>query len=240
MHAAHASGEYPYRRAGAVIVAATIVWGAGVSPVSRVYITPRAVDRLAMLQRGRRAWVAGQFVTAAGTAAVPIGFAGFAEALPAGPPKKLATAAAAALLAGAPLFVADLADRASDLERFAYRRGPAWRFIGYCTLHVVALASLGTALLTMPGSSGAAREVPASGAAREVPPSGVPTQSTPAPGERARRWIGLTTLLSAPAFAAILVAKKDIPPFVFYLMEQAVGFYLCFHREPEATRAAPL
>lgn len=229
MNTDHATRQrHPYRQAGAVIVAATIVWGAGVSPVSRVYTTPRAADRLAMLQRGRRAWVAGQFVTAAGTAAVPVGFAGFAEALPAGPPKKLATAAAAALLAGAPLFIADLADRASDLERFAYRRGPAWRFMGYCILHLVALASLGTALLTMPAPSVAA----VSGSARDVPASSLSAQSTPAPGDRARRWIGLTTLLSAPAFAAILVAKKDIPPFVFYVMEQAVGIYLCFHREP--------
>jgi hypothetical protein len=180
-----------------------------------------------MLQRARRAWVAGQFVTAVGTAAVPVGFAGFAEALPDGPPKKLATAAAAALLAGAPLFIADLADRASDLERFAYRRGPAWRFMGYCTLHLVALASLGTALLTMPAPSGTEPS-----AARGVPPSGVPAPSTPATGDRARRWIGTATLLSVPAFAAILVAKKDIPPFVFYVMEQAVGIYLCFHPEP--------
>lgn len=228
MKAAHSTQEYPYRRAGAVIVAATIVWGAGVSPVSRVYTTPRAADRLAMLQRGRRAWVAGQFVTAAGTAAVPIGFAGFAEALPAGPPKKLATAAAAALLAGAPLFVADLADRASDLERFAYRRGPVWPFISYCVLHLVALASLGTALLNMPAPSD-----PVTGdRARDLPASSLSAHSAPTPGDRARRWIGATTLLSAPAFAAILAAKKDIPPFVFYLMEQAVGFYLCFHREP--------
>lgn len=232
MKAAHSTRAYPYRRAGAVIVAATIVWGAGVSPVSRVYTTPRAADRLAMLRRGRRAWVAGQFVTAAGTAAVPIGFAGFAEALPAGPPKKLATAAAAALLAGAPLFVADLADRASDLERFAYRRGPVWPFISYCVLHLVALASLGTALLNMPAPSDPVTGDPVTGdRARGVPASSLSAQSTPAPGDRARRWIGLTTLLSAPAFAAILVAKKDIPPFVFYVMEQAVGFYLCFHRE---------
>ena len=225
----HPARRYPYRRAGAVIAAATIVWGIGVSPVSRVYTTPRAADRLALLQRGRRAWVAGQFVTAAGTAAVPLGFAGFAEALPAGPPKKLATAAAGALLAGAPLFIADLADRASDLERFAYRRGPRWRFPAYCLLHLVALASLGTALLTMPAPTDPARGVPA---------SSLSTQSTPTSGDRARRWVGATTLLSAPAFGLILAAKKDIPPFVFYVMEQAVGIYLCFHREPEATRTA--
>ncbi|WP_458111739.1 hypothetical protein M1D88_15920 [Arthrobacter sp. R1-13] len=184
-----------------------------------MYTTPRAADRLALLQRGRRGWVAGQFLTAAGTATVPVGFARFAQALPDGPPKNLATAAAGALLVGAPLFVADLADRGSDLERFAYRRGPVWPFISYCSLHLVALASLGTALLTMPAQSD-------------------PAPSTPARGDRARRWIGLTTLLSAPAFAAILVAKKDIPPFVFYMMEQAVGFYLCFHRKPEATHTA--
>jgi hypothetical protein len=177
-----------------------------------------------MLQRSRRAWVAGQFGTAVGTAVVPLGFAGFAEALPAGPPRKLATAAAGALLAGAPLFIADLADRASDLEGFAYQRGPRWRFVGYCILHMAALASLGTALLKMPAPSS--------------PASSLSAPNTPAPSDRARRWLGAATLLSAPAFAAILAAKKDIVPFVFYVMEQAVGVYLWFHREPEATRAA--
>lgn len=193
---------HPYRRAGAVIVASTFVWGVGISPAPRVYTTLNPADRLAILQRARRAWVAGQFLTAAGTAAVPAGFAGFAGALPSGASKKLATAAAAALLAGAPLFVAAVADRASDLERFAYRRGPGWPFLSYCGLHLVALSSLGAALLKMPG----------------------------------KRWIGAGTLLSAPMFASILLAKKDIPPFVFYLVEQAAGIYLCFYREPAAGR----
>ena len=190
---------HPYRRAGAVIAASAFVWEVGVSPAPRVYTTADAAERLAILQRARRAWVAGQFLTAAGTAAVPAGFAGFAGALPPGVSKKLTTTAAAALLAGAPLFIAAVADRASDVERFAYRRGPGWPFLGYCGLHLVALSSLGAALLKMP----------------------------------AKRWIGAGVLLSAPIFASILVAKKDIPPFVFYLVEQAAGVYLCFYREPE-------
>jgi hypothetical protein len=45
--------------------------------------------------------------------------------------------------------------------------------------------------------------------------------------------------LSAPAFGAVLAVKKDIVPFVFYVMEQAVGVYLWFHRENQASRAAP-
>ncbi|TVU63926.1 hypothetical protein FQP90_07995 [Paenarthrobacter nitroguajacolicus] len=198
------SGKYPYRRAGAVIVAGTVVWFVGISPVSRVYITPDAAERLRMLQAGQRGWVVGQHLTAAGTVAVPVGFAAYASAVQGTDAshrqgKKWAVAAAAALLAGAPPFVYSLTRRASDLERFADRRGSNAPFLLYSGLHVVALAALGGSLLTLP----------------------------------AKRWIGITAAASAPVYGAILVAKKDIPPFCFYLVEGLTGAYLMTWKEPK-------
>ena len=75
------SGNHPYRRAGAVIVAGTVVWFVGISPVSRVYITPDDAERLRMLTAGQRGWIVGQHLTAVGTVAVPVGFAAFARAV---------------------------------------------------------------------------------------------------------------------------------------------------------------
>ncbi|WP_369745275.1 hypothetical protein [Paenarthrobacter sp. AMU7] len=209
------SGIHPYRRAGAVIVAGTVVWFVGISPVSRVYITPDDAERLRMLTSGRRGWIVGQHLTAVGTVAVPVGFAAFARAVPGkdavpgthsvpdtgatrGKAKKWAYAAAAALLAGAPFFVSSLARRASDLEGFAYRRGSNAPFLAYSGLHVVALAALGGSLLSLP----------------------------------TKRWIGVTASVSAPIYGAILVAKKDIPPFCFYLVEGLTGAYLMAWEEP--------
>ncbi|QSZ50375.1 hypothetical protein [Arthrobacter sp. D5-1] len=209
------SGNHPYRRAGAVIVAGTVVWFVGISPVSRVYITPDDAERLRMLTSGRRGWIVGQHLTAVGTVAVPVGFAAFARAVPGkdavpgthsvpdtgatrGKAKKWAYAAAAALLAGAPFFVSSLARRASDLEGFAYRRGSNAPFLAYSGLHVVALAALGGSLLSLP----------------------------------TKRWIGVTASVSAPIYGAILVAKKDIPPFCFYLVEGLTGAYLMAWEEP--------
>lgn len=199
------SGKYPYRRAGAVIVAGTVVWFVGISPVSRVYITPDAAERLRMLQAGQRGWIVGQHLTAAGTVAVPVGFAAYASAVPGTAAsqryaRKWAVAAAAALLAGAPPFVYSLTRRASDLERFADRRGSNAPFLLYSALHVVALAALGGSLLASP----------------------------------AKRWIGLTAAASAPLFGGILLAKKDIPPLVFYLIEGTTGAYLMTWKEPES------
>jgi hypothetical protein len=189
----------PYKRAGAVILAASCCWGVGVSFVGMVHATKDPATRLAMLQRSRGLWVAGQFLAAAGTAAVPVGFVRYAQAVRSGPSKTLASAAAAALVAGAPMFVAALAERASDLEKFAYRRGPSWPFLTYAGLHTAALAALGPGLLLSP----------------------------------LKPWTGITALASAPAFGTILAATKDIPPFVFYLVEAAVGAQLMRYEETE-------
>lgn len=188
----------PYRKAGAVIVVASCCWGVGVSFVGMVHATKDPAARLAMLQRNRGLWIAGQFLTAAGTAAVPVGFARFAQALRSGPAKTLASGAAAALVAGAPLFIVALAERASDLEKFAYRRGPSWPFLTYSGLHIGALAAVGAGILLSP----------------------------------LKPWTGITAAASAPAFGAILAGTKDIPPFVFYLVEAAVGAQLMRHEEP--------
>jgi hypothetical protein len=188
----------PYRKAGAVIVAASCCWGVGVSFVGMVHATTDPSARLAMLQRNRGLWIAGQFLAAAGTAAVPIGFVRFAQAIRSGPAKTLASGAAAALVAGAPLFVVALADRALDLEKFAYRRGPNWPFLTYSGLHIGALAAVGAGILLSP----------------------------------LKPWTGITAAASAPAFGAILARTKDIPPFVFYLVEAAVGAQLMRHEEP--------
>ncbi|HJV99318.1 MAG TPA: hypothetical protein VJ617_09520 [Arthrobacter sp.] len=170
----------------------------GISFVGMVHATKDPAARLAMLQRSRGSWIAGQFLAAAGTAAVPIGFVRFAQAIRSGPAKTLASCAAAALVAGAPLFVVALADRASDLEKFAYRRGPSWPFLTYSGLHVGALAALGAGLLLSP----------------------------------LKPWTGITAAAGAPVFGAILVGTKDIPPFVFYLVEAAVGAQLMRYEEP--------
>ncbi|MDQ5861192.1 MAG: hypothetical protein M3536_02880 [Actinomycetota bacterium] len=151
-------GSRPYRKAGAVIVAAGACWGLGIS------------------------------------------FVGNVHAIRSGPAKTLAAGAAAALLAGAPLFVVALADRASDLEKFAYRRGSNWPFLTYSGLHIGGLAALGAGLLLTP----------------------------------LKPWTGITAAASAPVFGAILAGTKDIPPFVFYLVETAVGVQLMRYEEPEA------
>jgi hypothetical protein len=196
-------GNRPYQKAGAVIVAASTCWGLGVSFVGMVHATKDPAARLAMLQRSRGFWVAGQFLAAAGTAAVPVGFVRFAQAIRSGPSKTLASGAAAALAAGAPLFVVALADRASDLERFAYRRGPSWPFLTYAGLHVGALAALGPGILLSP----------------------------------LKPWTGITAAVGAAAFGAILAGAKDIPPFVFYMVETAVGAQLMRYEERVAPAA---
>lgn len=198
-------GNKPYQKAGAVIVAAGACWGLGISFVGNVHATRDPAIRLAMLERHRGLWVAGQFLAAAGTMAVPVGFVRFALAIRSGPAKSLAAGAAAALLAGAPLFVVALADRASDLESFAHRRGSNWPYLTYSGLHIAGLAALGAGLLLTP----------------------------------LKPWTGITAAASAPLFGAILAGTKDIPPFVFYLVETAVGVQLMRYEEPLAPSEDP-
>ncbi|WP_245827889.1 hypothetical protein [Sinomonas mesophila] len=139
------------RRPAGVAIAATVLWGIGVIPVPRVYTEPDPAKRLEMLRAGYRPWVIGETLAAAGTAAVPAAFARIALALPPGRAKALGGLAAAALVAGAPLFVGQLAIRASDIERFAARRLPAWPFMTYSWLQVAALVSLSGMLASLPG-----------------------------------------------------------------------------------------
>ena len=143
--------ERSRRKAAVVAIAGGVVWGIGISPVPKVYTEPDAERRLELLSAGRRSWFVGEHLAAAGTAAVPAGFARLAQSLPQGRAKTLAAVAAGALTAGAPFFVWELAVRTSDIERFAYRRMPAWPFATYAWLHVAALASLAGALATLPG-----------------------------------------------------------------------------------------
>lgn len=193
----------PYARAGAVSTAASACWLLGIAMVGNVHATRSAEQRLAMLERHRGLWTLGQFLAAAGTAAAPMGFLRLATQLrqahqtagPAPEPaqgKNLMAAGAAALLAGSPLFVWDLAVRAADIEKFAYRRGAAWPFLAYAGLQTCGIGLLGAAL-----------------------------QSSPLKGRTA-----LGAAASAPLFAGILLRYKDIPPFVFYLVETALGVKL--------------
>ena len=142
--------RHPYRRAGAVIVAGSVVWLAGISPGSRVYLMNDPGERLRLLVDSERGWIIGHHMAAAGTAAVPAGFMAFAKAQRSGTSRSWASAAAMALLAGAPLFTYSLARRASDIERFASFRGSNAPFLGYSWLHVAGLAALGVSLLNSP------------------------------------------------------------------------------------------
>jgi hypothetical protein len=170
----------PYRRAGTVIAAASVCWGLGIAMVGNVHAIHDPAVRLSTLERHRGLWILGQFLAAAGTAAAPLGFARFAQQLGRyqqhqsgpvkdsgagpGPAQKLATASAAAFLAGSPMFVVTLAGRAADIERFAYRRGPAWPFLSYAGLQTFGIGALGGALLLSPlkgpTATGAAASAP--------------------------------------------------------------------------------
>lgn len=48
-------------------------------------------------------------------------------------------------------------------------------------------------------------------------------------------WTGLTAAASAATFGAILAGAKDIPPFVFYMVETAVGAQLMRYEERVAS-----
>ena len=203
MHAANArransrNRNKPYKRAGAVIVAASTCWLSGISFVGTVHVTKDPAARLAMLQRSRGRWVAGQFLAAAGTMAVPVGFVRFARPSGPGPPRTLPREPRPPCLPVHRCSLLPSPDRAADLEKFAYRRGPNWPFLTYAGLHIGALAALGPALLLLP----------------------------------LKPWSGATAVAGVPVFGAILAGTKDIPPFVFYLVEAAVGVQLMRYEE---------
>lgn len=196
----------PYRRAGAVITAACVCWGVGISLVGSVHTVKDSATRLELLEKHERLWVLGQFLAAAGTAAAPVGFVRLAQQFrssPAAVPevtRNLATVAAGMLSAGSPLFTVALADRAAHIRKFAFREGANWPFLTYAGLQTAGVGTLGAAL-----------------------------QSSPLKGPAA-----FSSAASAPLFAAILVHYKDIPPFIFYLLELAVGIKLIRY---EATKA---
>lgn len=146
----HSSDQQRFSRPAAVVLAGVALWCAGISPAQRVYVTQDPALRLEILERSGWRWAAGQHVAAMGTAAVPAAFAAWARSIPPGRARSFAGTAAAALLAGAPLFVWCLADRGSDPERFAYRRGPAWPFASFAWSHVAALAALAGAFAALP------------------------------------------------------------------------------------------
>lgn len=148
--AVHGSEQQQLSRPAAVVLAGVGLWCVGISPAQRVYVTQDPALRLEILERSGWRWVAGQHVAAMGTVAVPVAFAALARSFPRGRSRAFAGRAAAALLAGAPLFVWCLADRGSDVERFAYRRGAAWPFTAYAWSHVAALAALAGAFAALP------------------------------------------------------------------------------------------
>ncbi|GAB4100431.1 hypothetical protein [Sinomonas halotolerans] len=135
-------------RAAVTAIGAAAVWLVGITPVPRAYTERDPARRLELLRAGRRSWIVGEHLAAAGTAAVPAAFARAALALPAGPARTFTGVAAGALAAGAPFFVWEIAVRTSDIERFAYRRMAGWPFEVYAWLHVAALGSLAGALWT--------------------------------------------------------------------------------------------
>jgi len=176
----HTNHDGTLSRPAAAVIAGTVLWFAGITPAQRVYTTADPARRLEILQRSGGRWVAGQHVAAMGTAAVPVAFAALAREFPRGRARAFAGTAAAALLAGAPMFVWCLADRGSDVERFAYRRGSWLPFTAYAWSHVAALAALAGAFAAMPaprptrtalvlaGSSAASAAVLA--ATKDIPP----------------------------------------------------------------------
>jgi hypothetical protein len=147
------------RRPAAVAAAGAILWTIGIMPVPMVYMESDPGRRLELLKAGRTQWVVGETLAAAGTAAVPVAFVRVVRALPPGRARQYAALAAAALVAGAPLFIHDLAIRASDIERFAEGRLPQWTFQSFAWLHVAAVAALAATLANLPGRTGAASVV---------------------------------------------------------------------------------
>lgn len=154
----------PLARPATAVIAGAVLWGAGISPAQRVYTTADPARRLEILERSGWRWVAGQHVAAMGTAVVPVAFARLAEGMPQGRARTCAGLSAGLLLAGAPMFVWCLADRGSDIERFASRRGAAWPFSLYAWCHVAGIAALSGALGSLPAPRPARTAIALAGA----------------------------------------------------------------------------
>jgi len=167
-----------------LILAGSVVFALGVSPVPRVFTTTDPAERLQMLQARRTQWFVGQFAVIDGTvlAAVGVLLLDHAEAT---------FAAGLALLIGALAWIPGLIRRGRDIEGFAYQRHPAWPFYTY-----TAASLLGLLLLAL----GLSQEGPV--------------------------WLAWVVTLAAAAFGGLLVMTRDLPPFVFYVVLDAVAITL--------------
>ncbi len=227
------SGNHPYRRAGAVIVAGTVVWFVGISPVSRVYITPDDAERLRMLTAGQRGWIVGQHLTAVGTVAVPVGFAAFARALPdknpvpkrVPAPEKSAVPDNGAVLGRST--VSGSAPRVTA-KRWAFAASTA--LLAGAPFFVTSLARRASDIEGFAYRRGSSAPFLAYSGLHVVALAALGGSLLSLP---TKRWIGVAAAASAPVFGAILVAKKDIPPLFFYLVEGTIGAYLMTWEEQE-------
>lgn len=193
----------PYRKAGAVITAACTCWFAGISMVGNVHAVKDAATRLDMLERDRRFWVLGQILAAAGTAAAPAGFARFAAQLRSAPASDAHAGKDLAALSAAAMLAGSPLFVAALASRAADIRRFAYREgPGWPFLSYAGLQTAGV------GAAGAALLL------------------TPLKGPAA-----VASVASVPLFTAILSRYRDIPPFVFYLLELAVGVKLMRYRE---------
>lgn len=198
----------PYRRAGAVITAACACWGVGISMLGSVHSVKDAATRLDMLERHRRLWVLGQFLAAAGTAAAPAGFVRLAQQLRSRPEVPGSARNLATVAAGA-LSAGSPLFVVALADRAAHIRKFAFR--EGASWPFLSYAGLQTAGV---GTLGAALQLSA-----------------------LRGPVAVGSAASAPLFAAILVRYKDIPPFVFYLLQLAVGIKLIRHKTSEPEKA---
>jgi hypothetical protein len=192
----------PYRRAGVVITAACTCWGLGISMVGNVHTVQDGATRLQMLERHRGRWILGQFLAAAGTAAAPVGFVRLAQLFRSSPPAVSGSVRTLAAVAAGALSAGSPLFVVALANRAAdFRRFAFKEGPSWPFLTYSALQTVGVGTL---------------GAALGLSPLKGPAAAG--------------SVASAPLFAAILVQYKDIPPFVFYLLQLAVGIKLLRYR----------
>ncbi|GAB5078895.1 hypothetical protein [Arthrobacter sp. AD-310] len=188
----------PYRRAGAVITAACTCWFLGISMLGNIHTVTDAATRLEMLGRHRRLWILGQFLAATGTAAAPVGFIRLAQQFQSRPAEVPGKASHLAVVAAGALSAGSPLFIVALADRAAHLRRFAFR--EGASWPFLTYAGLQTAGV---GALGAALQLSAFKGA-----------------------VAASSVASTPLFATILVRSKDIPPFVFYLLQLAVGIKL--------------